>query len=91
MKHFVVYHDNVVSFRIVKHVRICKECKHYKYDTGSMCRRLDPLVHNVITGAKYERFSTVFSGLSCQAARYSDHKESCGIEGKFWEPLSKHN
>jgi hypothetical protein len=86
MSYYVLWDKNGPSIRSAKHLRICRECKHYDYNSGSMCKRIDPPVHNVITGVEYKSFSSVFIGTSCQNERYSTSKENCGIEGRFWKP-----
>lgn len=88
-KYFVVvWYGRDPSIGMVRCLKICEKCIHYKYVSGigSVCGRLDPPVHNVITGIEYESFSSAFVGVTCRSERYSTNKESCGIEGKFWEP-----
>ena len=75
------------SFTEVDSLKVCSECIHYRYKAGSCCtRKGDPRIHNIITGAVYERFSSIHpGGPSCRTERFSDDEEKCGIEGRFWK------
>lgn len=90
MKHYVItYEQNGSSgatMTTVDKVKVCMKCKFYKYlSSGQMCTRLDPPVHDVITGKRYSKFSDVFLGVRCQSERFSTEEGHCGIEGRFWK------